>query len=66
MNTGTALAAIISPLVFGAIIDATGNWSLPFIGTMALMFAGCVVAFWMRPEERFDASPSRVLATQVV
>ena len=30
MNSGSALAAILSPLVFGYIIDATGNWSLPF------------------------------------
>lgn len=62
MNTGTALAAIISPLVFGAVIDATKNWSLPFLGTMALMFAGCVAAFWMRPEEAFDAAPASRLA----
>ena len=26
MNTGSALAAIVSPLVFGYIIDKTGNW----------------------------------------
>ena len=38
MNSGSALAAIISPVVFGWIIDKTGNWSLPFYGTMG--FAG--------------------------
>ena len=27
MNTGSALAAIISPLIFGYIIDKTGNWT---------------------------------------
>ena len=26
MNTGSALAAILSPLIFGFIIDKTGNW----------------------------------------
>jgi ACS family glucarate transporter-like MFS transporter len=53
MNTGSALAAILSPVVFGFIIDHTHNWSLPFLGSMGLFFAGSVVAFWMKPEEAF-------------
>jgi MFS family permease len=61
MNTGSALAAILSPMVFGAVIDATNNWSLPFIGTIGLMSVGCIVAFWMRPEDRFDVEPSRLM-----
>ncbi len=50
MNSGSALAAIISPVVFGAIIDATGDWSLPFYGTMGLLVVGVVAAFAMRPD----------------
>jgi MFS family permease len=61
MNTGTAIAAIISPLVFGAVIDATGQWSLPYAGTLALMGAGCIAAFWMHPERRFAEEPVAVL-----
>ena len=59
MNSGSALAAILSPLVFGIVIDATGNWSLPFYGTMALLAVGTVGAFWMRPDRTFaaDAAP---------
>ena len=57
MNCGSAFAAIVSPLVFGKIIDATGNWSLPFLGTMMLMAAGAVGAFFMHPERPFDAEP---------
>ena len=62
MNTGSAFAAIVSPLVFGVIIDATGNWSLPFYGTMGLLLVGTAAAFLMRPEEnlrrcREGASP---------
>ena len=53
MNTGSALAAIISPVVFGMVIDATGNWTLPFIGTMVLMAIGIVAAFLMNPERAF-------------
>ena len=53
MNTGSAAAAIISPVVAGFIIDKTGNWELPFIGSMVLMFLGFILAFRMRPEEKF-------------
>jgi MFS family permease len=53
MNTGSALAAILSPLVFGVVIDATGNWTLPFLGTIGLMLIGTVAAFWMRPDLPF-------------
>jgi MFS family permease len=51
MNTGTAFAAIISPLVFGFIIDETGNWELPFLGSIGLLLLGAILAFWMKPEE---------------
>jgi len=53
MNTGSALAAIVSPVVGGWIIDITGNWDWPFIGSMALMLVGAILAFTMRPEEKF-------------
>ena len=58
MNTGSALAAILSPLVFGVIIDRTGNWSLPFWGTMGLLVVGIVAAFWMRPDRTFATDVS--------
>ena len=48
MNTGSALAAIASPLVFGYVIDKTGNWNLPFVGSIALLFLGSIAAFWMK------------------
>ena len=57
MNCGSALAAILSPLVFGWVIDATGSWSLPFIGTMGLLATGAVSAFFMHPERPFVVTP---------
>ncbi|NEX63085.1 MFS transporter [Noviherbaspirillum sp. 17J57-3] len=54
MNTGSALAAILSPVVGGLLIDKTGNWELPFIVSMALMVLGSIVAFAMRPDKKFD------------
>jgi MFS family permease len=53
MNMGSALAAILSPVVGGWIIDVTGNWDWPFIGSMGLMVVGAVFAFAMKPEQKF-------------
>ena len=53
MNCGSALAAILSPLVFGWVIDRTGSWPLPFVGTMVLMAAGAIGAYFMHPERPF-------------
>jgi MFS family permease len=54
MNTGSALAAIISPVVGGWLIDRTGNWNLPFIVSMVLMAAGIVLSFTMRPDRTLE------------
>lgn len=63
MNTGSALAAIVSPVVAGYVIDWTGNYQLPFIMTMGVLALGAVCAFLMRPEipyaeDRAAASPA--------
>jgi MFS family permease len=50
MNTGSALAAIVSPWAFGVVIDHTGNWNLPFIGSICLLAFGAILSFTMHPE----------------
>jgi MFS family permease len=54
MNSGSALAAIISPVVGGYLIDVTDNWQLPFVGSMVLMVVGMALTFFMRPDKRLD------------
>jgi MFS family permease len=54
MNTGSAIAAIISPVVAGVLIDQTGYWELPFIVTMGLLALGTVLSFTMRPDKPFE------------
>jgi MFS family permease len=54
MWAGSALAAIISPVVGGFIIDRTGNWELPFAGTMILMLIGAAMTFAMKPDKRLE------------
>jgi MFS family permease len=56
MNTGSALAAIVSPVVGGYIIDLTGNWLLSFYVTIAVLAVGALAAFAMHPEKPFDAA----------
>jgi MFS family permease len=58
MNTGSALAAIVSPLAFGFIVDRTGNWQLPFIGSIALLAFGALLSFTMHPERALHAGPA--------
>jgi ACS family glucarate transporter-like MFS transporter len=59
MNTGSALAAIISPVLSGFLIDRFGSWELPFAGSMLLMAIGVVLAFRMQPESRSEANVPR-------
>jgi cyanate permease len=54
MNFGFGLAGIVSPLVFGYIIDLTGNWHLPFALSIALLWVGIMMAFRMRPDRPLD------------
>jgi MFS family permease len=56
MNTGSALAAIISPVASGYVIDLTSNWQLPFIGSMVLMLIGMGLSFRMRPQEQLEGT----------
>jgi len=58
MNFGSAVAAIVSPLVFGLVVDLTGNWTLPFIGSGALLVLGAALAFTMHSERRFSDEPA--------
>jgi ACS family glucarate transporter-like MFS transporter len=65
MNTGSALAAIISPVLSGMVIDRFGNWELPFVGSMVLMAAGVFLAFRMKPESKFGLAPMRTPTSAV-
>ena len=54
MNTGSALAAIVSPVVSGFLIDRSHNWELPFVCDMVLMAIGLALTFRMRPDQPFE------------
>ncbi len=57
LNTGAALATIVSPVVFGAVIDATGNWNLPFAGSLLFLVLGTLMTLKIHPDRSIDAAP---------
>jgi MFS family permease len=54
MNSGSALAAIVSPIIGGMIVDRTGHWELTFVAGILLLLIGAILAFWMKPDEELD------------
>src|SRR5438270_3008130 len=57
MNFGFGMAGIISPWVFGYTIDLTGSWTLPFLGSIALLLVGAGLALRLRPDQQFMNEP---------
>ncbi|HEX7386851.1 MAG TPA: MFS transporter [Castellaniella sp.] len=49
MNTGFGIAGIISPLLFGVMLDAYGTWTMPFAVSAALPFVGAAVSLFINP-----------------
>jgi MFS family permease len=69
MNFGFGLSGIISPYIFGAMVDWTGSWTLPFLGSIVLLPVGAGLAFLMHadhpfiePSARLPAAPPRSAA----
>lgn len=50
MNTGFGVAGIVSPLVFGILLDRTGSWQVPFGVSAALLFIGAMAALRINPK----------------
>jgi sugar phosphate permease len=53
MNFGFGMAGIISPVVFGWAIDVTGRWDVPFVGSLAVLLLGAMLALRIHPQNRF-------------
>jgi MFS family permease len=54
MNFGFGIAGLISPSSFGYLVDRTGSWVFPFIGSIVLLLLGVVLAARLRPDVNFD------------
>ena len=53
MNTGSALAAILSPVVAGAVTAYSGDKQLPFVLAIGILLLGALSSFLMHPEKQF-------------
>ena len=53
MNFGFAVAGLVSPSSFGYLVDWTGSWVAPFIGSIGLLLLGAVLALRLRPDRVF-------------
>jgi sugar phosphate permease len=54
MNFGSASAGIISPPIFGYLVDVTGGWTIPLSAVAILLLMGAVSAFALRPDKMFE------------
>jgi MFS family permease len=62
MNTGFGVAGIVSPIVFGFLIDRTGNWQLPFGLSVGLLAAGTLLALRVDPRRLDEDGPELAAA----
>jgi MFS family permease len=62
MNFGFGVAGIVSPFVFGYLIDRTGSWTLPFAGSIGLLLLGAGLAFRMHPDQPFEPTVAAPVA----
>jgi hypothetical protein len=46
------------------VADVTGDWHLPFIGSLGLLLLGALLAPLMHPERAFEDSAQRVVTSQ--
>jgi sugar phosphate permease len=57
VSTAAGLAAVISPIVFGFIVDTTGSYTSPFLASIAMLLMGIGMAFWMRADKPLQEPP---------
>jgi MFS family permease len=58
MNFGFGVAGLISPSAFGYVVDRTGSWVLPFVGSIVLLLVGAILALRLRPDVPFAVGNS--------
>ncbi len=54
MNFGFGVAGLVSPSMFGYLVDRTGSWVFPFLCSIVLLLVGAVLASRLRPDQAFN------------
>jgi sugar phosphate permease len=55
MNTGFGVAGILSPAIFGLLVDQTGSWAVPFAVSAGLLLVGGLTSLRIDPENRLPS-----------
>jgi MFS family permease len=66
MNTGFGIAGMISPLLFGFLIERTGNYQLAFYLSAGLLLIGAIAALKIDPMRKVqepELAPAPALST---
>jgi MFS family permease len=63
MNTGFGIAGILSPAIFGLLVDQTGSWVVPFAVSAGLLMLGGIVSLRVDPANKLP-SVADVAASQ--
>jgi ACS family D-galactonate transporter-like MFS transporter len=58
MNTGFGIAGMISPAVFGFVIEHTGTYELPFFLSAGLLVIGALAALGIDPTRKLPQAPA--------
>jgi len=58
INAASAVAASISRIIFGCVIDRTGNWILPFYGAIGILLLSIIASFYIRPDKALPENPA--------
>lgn len=63
MNTWANVGGIISPLVFGILVQTTKSWTLPFVVASVLMLIGAGLIWAIDPDDRLQVGEALPPAT---
>jgi len=58
MNTGFGIAGMISPILFGFLIQTTGSYLMPFGVSAGLLAIGAIGAFFIDPTRKVEFEPA--------
>jgi MFS family permease len=64
LTFGFGLSGILSPMIFGLLIDVTHSWRLGFATSIGFLLVGAVVAFSLHPERPFRFARAQQNAVQ--
>jgi MFS family permease len=59
MNTGFGVAGMVSPVVFGYLIETTGSYNVPFTISACLLAVGIVAALFIDTSKTVEADEER-------